>query len=67
MLLASTVSTQDVHSEEWRTLLAMNILLAANVKCGNTEVKKKIMVTVHVSYDKSIYRHDDVRNYVIVQ
>ena len=41
----------------------MNSLLAANVKCSNTEVKGH----VHVSYDKSIYRHADVDNYVIVR
>ena len=40
----------------------MNSLLVDNVKCGNIEVKND---HVHVSYDKSIYRHD-VDNYVIV-
>ena len=38
----------------------MNSLLAAKMKCGNIEVKKKDQGHVHVSYDKSIYRHDDV-------
>ena len=38
----------------------MNSILAANVKCGNIEVNKNDQGHVHVSYDKSIYRHDDV-------
>ena len=37
----------------------MNSLLAANAKWGNIEVR------VRVSYDKSIYKHDDIDNYVI--
>ena len=40
----------------------VNSLLAANMKCGNTEVKGH----VHVSYDKSMYRHDDADMYVIL-
>ena len=38
-------------------------LLAANVKCGNIEVKND-QDYVHVSYDKSIYRHDYVDHFV---
>ena len=44
----------------------MNSILAANVKCGNIEAKND-EGHVHVSYNKSIYRHDEVDNYVIVQ
>ena len=68
-LLQSPLKTYTVRNEGHYFLSQcnMNSLLADNVKCGNIKVKKMMEVMSMISDDdKSMYRHNDVGNYVII-